>query len=620
MANATVLSGRIFYIDSGISTAERTDLISQLERNYAIITSDRATAAFIVLDVTTSLTGFAKREIKRVRNPDWLRRFIVEILETSRHFAGPLSMDNGQTRDRNARRPVGPCHRSPAAKTLEQSINQLKYTAEDLVRVADYVASCPEEAAGLRLFRRMCKENRWAKAHEPRSWQTWWLRLRHPKRRKKGEDETQVTKDNDDEACVQASINIACWRRKPRVLAKNSDASHSQSTTSGGRPSQSTGHAANCSSQPQMHIHDGEIQSQHLSIPNETLGSPVAGLDVYSQRQQRLIMNTQRAPPKQSQTDMNQEISTDGDYDPSSDSFDEEDYTWCESLPFISESTQYETWCQTSQNFPLSGVVIGSEFHQRGASHKKIDYPSTPDHITEYFQRVLANNKTDDSQLLPSQSQSQFSVLLARIPLIYNHGTDRIKALIEARQKIVTAGLSVISHWLQLTEEEVRDAWDDIPLEDRRFEVLEKRCLSGLLLQHPRKRRRLLIKGTTDDSSPNGSDDKDARSPEDSRSQEEQPNRTTKLRLVPINPRRQYPYPTAPGREWAKRICRMLSALYGCSRPRKVYAIWESVEGNAAKIEEILKEEDRQRITDGKPSTVLDLTALGVGEIPRPWI
>ncbi|KAG8814814.1 hypothetical protein FRC17_000968 [Serendipita sp. 399] len=153
MANATVLRRKLFYVDSGIAAAERADIISQLEECGAIITDNRERARFIILAATINPDGLGRRgDDSKIRDPEWVRRFLAEIPRSHQHTPALHTAENRQTTDHHTARPLPG---KKAARRSKQPHPQLKYTDKDLVRVADYVASRPGEQHDLQMFETM---------------------------------------------------------------------------------------------------------------------------------------------------------------------------------------------------------------------------------------------------------------------------------------------------------------------------------------------------------------------------------------------------------------------------------------------------------------------------------
>lgn len=221
--------------------------------------------------------------------------------------------------------------------------------------------------------------------------------------------------------------------------------------------------------------------------------------------------------------------------------------------------------------------------------------------------------QTDASQCQPSQPLSSESPNLQpfttpalirsrspkSIPMKLQHPRPAVKSLSsvrdERKNRLVIAVLDLIAHWLQVKDVKlVHDIWDSLPLHEQTFGRVLRFCLQCDLTTV-----RTTSTGSSDDEGGGG----------------ERPIRFVRLRqryMIAPDPKRRFPYPQGgdPGHEWIRVICRMLGAMYGF-KAQYVHKLWTETGGDIHEVE---------RQLEGRKTGWLDLSELGLGDVPRPWV
>ena len=316
------------------------------------------------------------------------------------------------------------------------------------------------------------------------------------------------------------------------------------------------------------------------------------------------------------------------------------------------------------ESFPLTNPASQAydlpekRLSARGSAGRSSDSTSLVDaYWSQYVARAVQNHgEAHPSQSLGlSQSERDTQSTQDWSQSLANGSSRASNRQQERRRRLIAAALPLLSHWLQIPLPNVRNAWKGLPREKRTFGELQKWCLerdlsstkkeydnTNLFTQtSPRSRRRgwgdrdgparkkrklggpslqrrsssitdteseVYIGGQDLDASPGwyGVEMDDEEGPD-----EPPPIRFRQTRIVAGSAKSRFPYPVRPDRMWAKRVCRMLAALYGVSASQ-VYIVWEAVDGDAKRVEDALKER-----ADIRPAKINE---LGLGEIPRPWI
>ena len=441
---------------------------------------------------------------------------------------------------------------------------------------------------------------------------------------------------------VEHSTELAQQRNKDQVLVPTSQSTNSQSTgNSKARPLWKVDPGTRSVDSPSPRK-EREMDSDTSCVPDSqddiSLLGPSSRLDCILGSSLSSSVPESGLPPHDRQPTLEDgplsqpSQLTDPDFVPGNASFDE----CTDPLEFmIGVGSQQWTSLELKDEVDRLGQVVhyegtGYGFRDRERLQRSESGASTGTDTTtlvgDYFEgkeeeikketEVLQESQltqTDGSQCQPSQPLSSESPNLQPLtaPALIRSGSSKsismklqhprsaVKSLSsvrdERKNRLVIAVLDLIAHWLQVKDvKPVHDVWDSLPLHEQTFDRVLRFCLQCDLAA---------VRTTSTGSS------------DDEGGGEERPIRSVRLRqryMIAPDPKRRFPYPQGrdPGHEWIRVICRMLGAMYGF-KAQYVHKLWTETGGDIREVE---------RQLEGRKTGWLDLSELGLGDVPRPWV